>query len=246
MLFVHLIMHLLIDIGNTRIKYAVSDGEIFLQEGMAEASELLNVLDEFGHIEDVAICATGTFKEDTYDHLKGTRNVFVLNASARLPFTSNYKSEGIGSDRLAVLAGAQKYYPSQNILILDAGTCLTADLLLKSGEHAGGIISPGIQLRLNSMHDHTANLPQLSANSNDHPPLLGLDTADCMTSGAVNGLKFEMEGIIGQLQQRYEHLHVILTGGSKSILEEAPKNNIFAHENLLLKGLDAIYKINKS
>lgn len=246
MLFVHLIMHLLIDIGNTRIKYAVSDGDIFVQEGMAEAAELLNVLDELGHIEDIAICATGVFKEELHDHLKRTHSVFVLNASAQLPFQSNYRSDTIGSDRLAVLAGAQKYYPSQNILILDAGTCLTADLLLNSGEHAGGIISPGIQLRLNSMHDHTANLPQLSANSDDNPPLLGLDTAACMTSGAVHGLKFEMEGIIAHLKQRYEHLHVILTGGSKTILEEAPKNNIFAHENLLLKGLDAIYKLNKN
>ncbi len=234
---VHLIMHLLLDIGNSRIKFGI------VAEGSIEASGIVDPggLDELlasMPFDGVAVCATGA--KPSIDH------AFVLNALAELPFRNKYQSETLGPDRMALVAGAQSIYPSRNVLILDFGTCLTADFIDDSGTYHGGSISPGLQMRYDAMHSFTEKLPQFSNGQQYAIPLTGEDTEGSIRSGAVNGLRFEAMGVIQDYQSRYSDLITVLTGGDHGILEVAPKNNIFAHENLLLKGLDVIFLLNRS
>lgn len=234
---VHLIMHLLLDIGNSRIKFGVaSDGNI--EAAGITDGEALSELIASMPFEGIAVCATGVMPE--------LDNAFVLNAAKQLPFHNEYASETIGPDRLALVAGAQRTFPNRNVLVLDFGTCLTADFIDDSGKYYGGAISPGLQMRYDAMHTFTEKLPQFSNGQNFDIPLTGGDTEGSMRSGAVNGIRFEAMGVIRDYQSRYNDLITVVTGGDHGILEVDPKNNIFADENLLLKGLDVIFLLNRS
>lgn len=143
---------------------------------------------------------------------------------------------GYGADRLAADIGA--YDGQHALLVVDAGTCVTYDLII-DGHLAGGVISPGIQLRLNAMHDYTAALPQI-----DHrtaaavPSLMANDTAGCMLSAAIHGVRFEVEGYVRALLAEYPDLDIVLTGGDRLPLADDIRYTY--KPTLVLNGLDKL------
>lgn len=144
---------------------------------------------------------------------------------------------GYGADRLAADIGA--YDGQHALLVIDAGTCITYDLII-DGRLTGGVISPGIQLRLNAMHDYTAALPQIDHRTFGHavPPLMANDTAGCMLSAAVNGVRFEVEGYIRALLAEYPDLDIVLTGGDH--LQLADDIRYSYQPTLVLDGLNKL------
>ena len=160
-----------------------------------------------------------------------------------MPFDSAY-GPGLGADRRAVLAAAWSLYPQQHCLVVDAGSCVTYDLLSAQGTHLGGGIAPGLQMRLDAMHLGTARLPKLTFEAPDS--LLGLDTQSCMNTGAASGLVFEIEGWYEALSAQYGDLTLILTGGDAEFLSVRVKKAIFAEPYFLLQGLNALLEYQKS
>ncbi|MBQ2362896.1 MAG: type III pantothenate kinase, partial [Bacteroidaceae bacterium] len=75
---------------------------------------------------------------------------------------------GMGADRVAADIGARSIYSDRPLLVIDAGTCITFDVIDTDGTILGGAISPGIHLRLKAMHEHTAALPLLGIDG-EHP-----------------------------------------------------------------------------
>ena len=111
--------------------------------------------------------------------------LLVMYKLTPLPITVNYKSpETLGVDRLAAAVGSLKYCQT-NVLIIDIGTCITYDLLDHNRVFQGGIIAPGINMRLKSMHEFTARLPLAERKNNQG--FIGKTTEECMQSGAFNG-----------------------------------------------------------
>ncbi|GIR12158.1 MAG: hypothetical protein CM15mP23_07330 [Cryomorphaceae bacterium] len=77
-----------------------------------------------------------------------------------MPFKTSYNSpKTLGSDRLALIAGAVSVFPNRPVLIIDAGTCITFDFVDSKKNHLGGSISPGLQMRLNALKSQTSALP---------------------------------------------------------------------------------------
>lgn len=146
---------------------------------------------------------------------------------------------GLGSDRVAADIGARSIRPKQTLLVIDAGTCLTFDVIAKDGTILGGAISPGIALRLKAMHEHTAALPLLDPNG-EHP-VLGYDTPTSMRSGAVNGVKWEIEGYIRNIMNNYPDLHVFFTGGDVTEFPEDLQPIVTCEPLLVQKGLLATF-----
>jgi type III pantothenate kinase len=140
-----------------------------------------------------------------------------------------------GADRWAADIGAIAQDPDHTLLVIDAGTCITYDLFSSDGVLLGGAISPGVQLRLNAMHEHTALLPQIEAEQEAH--LLGYDTRTHMLSAAVNGARFEIEGYIRVLLCEYLDLHVFMTGGNAFEFSEDITCPITHDPYLVFKGL---------
>ena len=85
-----------------------------------------------------------------------TTKAICFDEKTLLPITIGYRTpHTLGYDRIAAAVGAQSLFPQQNILIIDAGTAITYDLLSADGTFAGGNIAPGADLRLQSLHEHT-------------------------------------------------------------------------------------------
>ena len=130
------------------------------------------------------------------------------------------------------------------VLVIDAGTCITYDLIEPTGDVFKGAISPGVGLRLKAMHEHTALLPLIDPEG--EVELLGLDTDTALRSGAVMGAALEIEGFIRRLARQYPDVKVFVTGGNHFDFDEEIKTRIISEPMLIFKGLiEVCYKATK-
>ncbi len=224
-------MKLLFDIGNTRMKVsAACHGNIMPTENWVELfHEAESVL-----VSNVA--GQDALPKEVAEH----KDCHILTCkSPEAGLWLKKIPAGLGSDRVAADIGARSIRPNQTLLVIDAGTCLTFDVIAKDGTILGGAISPGIALRLKAMHEHTAALPLLDPNG-DHP-VLGYDTPTSMRSGAVNGVKWEIEGYIRKIMNNYPDLHVFFTGGDVTEFPEDLQPIVTCEPILVQKGLLAAF-----
>ena len=170
-------------------------------------------------------------------------NVYCLSDKLKLPFNNMYKSkETLGSDRKALVSAAIKHYPNNNVLIIDAGTCITTDFIDASGNYHGGSISPGINMRYGVLSEKTSNLPKLERK---YPlRITGSSTEDSIHSGIINGIVYEIREYISEYKKQYKSINIILTGGDSDFLSKPLKISIFANRNFLLEGLNFILNLN--
>lgn len=177
------------------------------------------------------------------DTATATTLLLKFDHSSELPIKIGYATpETLGLDRIAAVVGAVMQCPDKAVLIVDAGTCVTYDLLTADGTFAGGNIAPGIRLRLRAMHEHTGKLPLID--DAGETPEIGFSTETAMRAGAVLGVAYEIEGYIARLNKVYPDLFVFLTGGDALKLAAKIKSRIFVDENLVLTGLNRILQEN--
>jgi len=240
-------MNLIIDVGNTYVKFAV------FQQGnlVHKLTATLETFDKtfesirsnFTEIERAIIASVGKLQPFQIENVKKRLKVLVLNSEVNVPFKNLYKTpKTLGVDRIALVCAAVHQYPAANVLIIDAGTCITYDFVTANEEYLGGAISPGLRLRYKSLHNLTANLPLLDVEI--PKDLIGDNTINSIHSGVVNGILEEIDGIIAQYRKKFSDLTVILTGGDAIFLSNQLKNSIFANSNFLLEGLNFILEFN--
>jgi type III pantothenate kinase len=145
----------------------------------------------------------------------------------------------LGVDRLANAVAAAAQFPGRPVLVIDAGTCITYDMVEADGIYSGGAIGPGMMLRSKSMHGYSARLPLVVPG--DGPPLLGVTTEQSLASGVHHGMVGEILGFIASLGYQRPRMAVVLTGGDGLRFARAVKSGIFAHPLLTLQGLHAIH-----
>lgn len=226
-------MKLLIDIGNTSTKIAIAQGsEILHTERLAEPwAAALERLHHDYDIDATVVSCVGSEGPALREAL-AARSSTVLWLTHDTPCAISGVPEGYGADRLAADIGA--YTGQHALLVIDAGTCITYDLII-DGCLSGGVISPGVQLRLNAMHDYTAALPAINAQAAERPALMASDTAGCMLSAALHGVQFEIEGYVEALRREHPDLVVIMTGGNHFCLSD---NIEYQYDQfLVLRGL---------
>jgi type III pantothenate kinase len=240
-------MVLILDVGNTNLKTAVFEGFSILHKKVVAQEMALPVLEEifikFPQISKVVMAASGKLQPKLYEFLQKHSQIFEITHHSKVPFGNLYKTPlTLGLDRLALVAGSSIRYPKQNVLVIDAGTCITYDFLNKDNQYLGGAISPGIHLRFKALHLHTAKLPLLEKESNNL--LIGNTTNTAIQSGVVNGVLLEIDGFISKYSVKNEDLTIILTGGDTNFLSNQLKSTIFANENFLLESLYQLYIYN--
>ncbi len=241
-------MNLVLDVGNTRIKYGVFQGHDLLHHGFWLASSppegLSNLFATYNGIECALWCQSGADHSVWLEQLPAQVKVIKMTHETELPIDNQYKTpKTLGLDRLALVSAAKWYAPGKASLVIDCGTCVTYDFIDCNGRYFGGAISPGLSMRYKAMHDQTNCLPLLQAQAAQG--LYGDSTDRSMHQGAFRGLIHEIEGFIDQYQQHNPDLTTILTGGDLEILRDHIKNDIFAHPNFLLEGLNQILLLNK-
>ena len=242
----HFEVNLIIEQGNTSTKVAI------YAEGNLKASFVYKTFDKskLKPLFDVYSLDKGIYStvadvdEDLIAYLKECLSCFIyFDNDVRLPITIKYKTpHTLGKDRIAAVVGAYYLQPNRNILIIDAGTCITYELLEASGSYFGGNISPGMTTRFKALNDYTKKLPLV--NEREEVPCWGTCTEDAIRAGVVNGIVLEMDGYIDQAKELYSDVLVFLTGGHSFYFESRLKNSIFADINLVLTGLNRILEYN--
>ncbi|RCS26474.1 type III pantothenate kinase [Polaribacter sp. WD7] len=240
-------MNLIIDIGNTRVKTAVFEGtkvvEVFIFKKRSSISELKKIKEKYS-ISHAILSSVSKISEIKKKKMEEFLNVVSLTALTKVPFFNLYKTPNtLGVDRIALVANAVVKFSNKNVLIIDAGTCITYDFVNSNKEYLGGAISPGVEMRFKSLHAFTSKLPKLNAEVLHN--ITGASTQESINSGVVNGIIQEIEGVINQYQNKYLDLTVVLTGGDTNFLSKQLKSSIFANQNFLLEGLNEILIFNK-
>jgi type III pantothenate kinase len=235
-------MNLAIDVGNTRVKIAVFEKdklvELFVFNKTKILSEIKDILKKHeistGIMSNVASISDSKLKK-----IKNLVQIHIISSLTEVPFKNLYKTpETLGVDRIALVAGAVSQFSGHNVLVIDAGTCITFDFVNSEGEYIGGAISPGLKMRFNSLNHFTANLPLLE--KDELTDFIGTNTKESMNSGVINGVIQEIDGVINQYKKKFLDLTVVLTGGDTNFLAKQLKSSIFANQNLLLHGLNKI------
>ena len=149
-------MNLIIDIGNTVAKIAVFEGKE-LKEVFYDSKSSLDSLPKIcrQYKPDKGILATVIELSETVKEQLGQLDfeILILNSKTPIPITNLYATpETLGSDRLAAIVAANEIFPERDILVIDAGTCITYELIDAKGQYHGGNISPGMAMRFKALN----------------------------------------------------------------------------------------------
>ena len=219
-------MNVAVDIGNTRVKVGWFEGDTLCDQWQLPRLSDLDLSKTDRSVEavilsSVAEASLAAASEQLRQHRPPSTPIIVLSGYTPLPFVNRYITPStLGTDRLAAVAGAQRLHSRQNALVIDAGTCITYDVIDQEGAYQGGLISPGVQMRLRAMHTFTARLPlvKLEADRQDSHELTERSTDAGLRSGAVWGAAAEINQMIRMYADKFSDLRVMLCGGDASYL----------------------------
>ena len=237
---------MIIDIGNTVAKLVAFDGDEPVEE-VRTCNDSLSALAAFAAKYAFTHGIVGAVKELSAEAEDQLRRLCIpiLRFSHRtpVPVTNCYRTpETLGADRLAAAVGARSLKPGKDLLIIDAGTCVTYEVIDAKGNYWGGNIAPGMQMRLRALHEFTAKLPLVQPEGD--VPGMGYDTETAIRSGVLRGMKYEIEGYIRSMLKKYPDLLVFLTGGDKINFDTTIKSIIFADKFIVPRGLNKILDYN--
>ena len=233
-------MNLILDQGNTATKIVLVDrGQAVYSAACSRltSEELAALIDRYR--PECGIIASVAEPDPAWLDLlrRRLRRFLSLNddPTIRLPITLGYRTpETLGRDRIAAAVGAWTLRPEVPLLIIDAGTAITYDVVLPPGHFVGGNISPGLTTRFRAL-----------ISERDEVPDLGVTTEEAILSGVVRGIVYEMNGYIETMHTKHPHAAVFLTGGHAPYFDRRLKCRTFASENLVWLGLNRIIEYNE-
>ncbi len=236
-------MLLLIDAGNTRIKWALAeDGATpgqWIDSGAATHAELEQLPTHWmvhpqitrAIVANVAGAVIRTRLTNLLGHLK-------VSWFASLPELGGMKNAyrnpyQLGCDRFAAAFGARAVAPGQRLVVATCGTATTIDAIDDAGNFAGGMILPGLGLMASSLARNTAALPQVVPGT--LPPLFADNTDDAIVSGCLSA----QAGAIDRACARHQAQVCILSGGAAALIAAALSTPYRIVDNIVLTGLHA-------
>ncbi len=235
-------MNIVIDQGNTSAKVAMYERRKLLASFIFKPlhlSKLAKLINEFSPSQGI-FSSVADFHPDIVTFLNEKLNrLILLDDKIPMPITIKYETpQTLGRDRIASAVAAYTKYPDRNLLVIDAGTAITYDLIQAGGVYSGGNISPGMTIRFKALNNYTKRLPLLDENGDI--PEVGYNTETAIRTGVIGGILKEMNAYIDEFKIKYPDLLVFLTGGHSFYFETKLKKSIFADGNLVLDGLNEI------
>jgi type III pantothenate kinase len=154
------------------------------------------------------------------------------------------KPREVGADRLVNAIAAWNKY-GKPLIIVDFGTATTFDVVNGDGSYIGGVIAPGVNLSLETLHRAAAKLPNIAV---ERPAqVIGKDTVSAMQSGIYFGYVSLIEGIVKRIEKEYgKAMKVIATGGLAPLFAKATSVIDTLEPDLIIDGLKLIYEKNQA
>ena len=254
-------MLLAIDIGNTNIVIGcIRDDKILFKARIATdytrtsdqyGVEIKNMLEAFGICkEDISDCIISSVVPPVFHSIRtGVIKVIgkqpmVVGPGLKTGLDIQVDSPAqVGSDRIVIAVAALAEYEAPLILI-DLGTATTVEVVTQPRTYLGGVIYPGVKLSLDALTSRAAQLPGISL---DKPrQVIGKNTVDCMRSGMMYGTAAMLDGVIERIEEELGYTcTLVATGGLAQFVIPLCKREIILEKDLLLKGLNIIYKKNR-
>lgn len=254
-------MLLAIDIGNTNIVIGcIHEDRILFQARIATelhrtsdqyGVEIKNMLEAFGVCkDDIEDCIISSVVPPVFNSVKtgvlkviGKQPMVVgpglktgLNIHVDVP-------SQVGSDRIVIAVAALAEYTAP-LILMDLGTATTIEVIEPDNLYMGGVIIPGVKTSLDALVSHAAQIPGISLEKPKQ--VIGKNTVDCLRSGMMHGTASMIDGIIERMEEELGHPSTLIaTGGMAQFIMPLCKHSIILEKDLLLKGLNLIYKKNK-
>jgi len=250
-----------VDIGNTHTVVG-----LFIEGRLAEHWRLTSTLarteDEIGMvlrhlfhsagqepeaIRGVAISSVVPALTDIYEKMSRRylkKEPLIINHELQLGLQVKYRSPAsVGADRLCnAVAGVQKY--GKPLIVIDFGTATTFDCIDMNGDYLGGVIAPGIETSIHSLHIKAARLPQVDLNFPES--VIGRSTDESIQSGILIGTIAMIEGMVSRINQAWGYqARVVATGGLSKIISRHTDSIEAIDPYLSLEGIIQIYEMNQ-
>lgn len=253
-------MILAVDIGNSNIVIGgISDTEILFQARLRTDSTKtsdeycidLKMLLEIHHVELSTI--EGSIISSVVPQVMNSFKTAILKLIGKesliigpgIKTGMNIKIDNpsqTGADLVVGGVAAQRLFKPP-LIVVDMGTATTMIVLDETGAMLGGCIAPGVKISMDALTDRTALLPGLQL---DKPKrVIGRNTIDCMRSGIMLGAASMLDGMIERMEEELGYATtVVATGGIARFVVPLCKKKIHYDKDLLLKGLDILYREN--
>jgi len=224
---------LYLDIGNSRIKWMTDDApmQAITHQG-AVAETVASLVADCAPSRVVAVDVTATLPQGLPDGLP--LRLFTA-AEPVAGLVNGYAQPGrLGADRWAAVLGA--WHEGEAVLVIDAGTAITADLVDDSGHHLGGWIAPGRALATGALTTSTRGI-RLEAAPDDRPTNPGTDTTQAVASGTLLAITgFAVQTLAAAVEVLRATPRIVVTGGDAAVVATALSGSSVV-EDLVLRGL---------
>ena len=234
---------LLVDAGNTRVKWALADTAAapgqWLAHGAVLHAELATLPDAWRGLDAacalVSNVAGAALRAQLADLLAPLAVTWFASRPALAGVTNGYRDPGqLGCDRFAAAIGARALDPGKTLVVATCGTATTIDAIGADGRFVGGMILPGLALMAGSLARNTAQLPQAQPGA-ALPPTFADNTMDAIVSGCVNA----QAGAIERAVAAHGADQCIVSGGAAGYIVPALSIPHTVRANLVLAGLHA-------
>lgn len=248
-------MLLLIDAGNTRVKWAVVPSSErspdalgrWSDSGMVEHAQLRSLDDAWRRHKVVRVLASNVagqaMREGLEQALLGAFGMqpvpleWFASAAALGGIRNNYRNPAqLGCDRFASAIGAHALFPAQPLVVATCGTATTVDAVTSDGVFLGGMILPGLGLMASSLAKNTAQLPQVAAHLDIAEPFAD-HTDAAIVSGCLAAQAGAVERAVAAHARHGGAVQCILSGGAAALISPhlaVPHQRV---DNLVLIGL---------
>lgn len=247
-------MLLLVDAGNTRVKWALVREDAALGAWHAQGAALHADLDVGGaawsaetHISRAIVSnVAGPEVRARLAALLGPIDTeWFASSAARAGLANGYRvPERLGCDRFAAAIGAHALLPGQALVVATCGTATTVDAVSADGRFVGGMILPGLALMAGALARNTAQLPQVLAGDTlgAAPPLFADNTNDAIVSGCLSAQAGAIERALAShgAAEGVQQAACIVSGGAAPYIAPALKIPCRMVDNIVLVGLHAV------
>ena len=240
-----------VDIGNSSTSVALIDNTLTqcIKKNNFPTSEIkdhiYNIFTDYKNYlktpYKIKICSVvSNLAEDIanlIDPIPQINTISLITYKGSLPFKINYTpKKNLGNDRIADALFAAYFYPGKDIVIIDAGTAVTIDLLTNDKIFQGGVIYPGIDLQFISLAEHTSKLPKLKEKKiNDFK--IPNSTEDAIKTGIHFSIAGGIEKYIKQIKQQFPNIEILASGGNWPTISKFVNLNVEYIADLTLLGI---------
>lgn len=249
-------MLLLIDAGNTRIKWALAEpadtaspGQWIAHGSVAQAQrqDLATDWKEFRVTRAIISNVAGAAVQSALDtllhdalNLRARDIEWFASVPERAGLRNGYRDPGqLGCDRFASAIGARALYPGRALLVATCGTATTIDAISADGVFLGGMILPGLGLMASSLARSTAQLPQIADGLSIADPFADYTDA-AIASGCLTAQAGAIERAAAALAHRQPLPRCLLSGGAAAWISPHLGLNHDRIDNLVLIGLQTV------